>query len=291
MKNITVSAGISAYNEQDCIKETIQSIINQEQKGYILDRILIVSDGSTDNTDRLIKSIDDSRIVLFTDGKRKGKTARINQIFLNLNSDIVIILDADIKIYSKQLFTNLIKPIIDNKSVELTAGKITPLSPISFVQKAVYAGTKLWDEARRINKNSDMYYCGGAIRAFSKKLYKEIKFPKIKAEDVYPYLYCKSKGYKFSYVKSAEIFHTLPLKLADYVKQMNRYLKSPVEQESVFGEKIVNKEFTINFKIKIYALLKVFIKNPFWVCTYIFMLLIPKAQIIFRRHTAENSYK
>lgn len=281
---------MSAYNEQDCIKEVLLSVLSQKQDGFILEKIIVVSDGSDDKTDELVKSIKDHKVQLIADGKRRGKAQRMNEIFEISKSDILVILDTDIEIKSLSVLRDLIDPIV-NQNADLTSGKLTPIRPKSFVQKAVYMGTKLWDEARKMNKNKGMYYCGGAIRAFSKRLYKEMRFPKIKAEDIYPYLYCKSKGYKFVYAEKAEIFYPLPSRLDAYIKQMNRYLASPIEQKTVYDNKLVSDEFSIGPKIKLYVLFKEFVKNPFWVSAYLAILVIPKTQVLLKSYTNENSYR
>lgn len=62
MKNDLVSIIIPVYNIEDYIEECIQSAINQTYKNL---EIIVVDDGSTDNSSNIIKSFDDRRIKLF----------------------------------------------------------------------------------------------------------------------------------------------------------------------------------------------------------------------------------
>lgn len=59
MKKLTVTIGIPAYNEEQNIGHLLVNIFNQSTSIAILDEIIIVSDGSTDNTIKAIKKITD----------------------------------------------------------------------------------------------------------------------------------------------------------------------------------------------------------------------------------------
>ena len=52
---------LPTYNCESYIEETIKSIIGQTLKNW---KLIIIDDGSTDNSIGIIKSYDDSRIVL-----------------------------------------------------------------------------------------------------------------------------------------------------------------------------------------------------------------------------------
>ena len=56
-----ISVVISTYNDEKYIAESIQSILNQT---YPYFELIIVNDGSTDNTLQIVKSFDDPRIVI-----------------------------------------------------------------------------------------------------------------------------------------------------------------------------------------------------------------------------------
>lgn len=59
--SIIVSVIMPVYNREKFIQETIESILNQTYTDF---ELIIVDDGSSDRTKAIIKSIDDSRIVL-----------------------------------------------------------------------------------------------------------------------------------------------------------------------------------------------------------------------------------
>jgi hypothetical protein len=120
-----------------------------------------------------------------------------------------------------------------------------------------------------------MYLCEGQVRALAKKLYKELVFPNASADDVYPYLFCQTKGYGFASVPEAIINFRLPTTLGDYVKQMKRFLKSQSIQENHFDKELVASHFVITPRLKARIFFLHFIRNPFWVLMYFCFHAIP----------------
>ena len=59
MKKSFVSVIVPTYNRANLISETIESILNQTYKNF---ELIIVDDGSTDNTEEVIRKFKDSRI-------------------------------------------------------------------------------------------------------------------------------------------------------------------------------------------------------------------------------------
>ena len=60
----SVSVVISAYNEEACIEERIKNLLSLEYPHDKI-RLLIASDGSTDDTNAILNSFDDPRLAVF----------------------------------------------------------------------------------------------------------------------------------------------------------------------------------------------------------------------------------
>lgn len=200
---------------------------------------------------------------------------RVNELFEKLSSDIVIVLDADIYLTHDKVIYELVHTFIDNPSLSLVSGVVTP-SPSSRFEQTISTGYDLMQEAIRMTSRPGVYTCTGAIRGFKKPLYKQIQFPSIQAEDVYPYLYCKTRGLNYAVAPKAVVSYSLPRTYASFTRQMVRYLSSPRDHGSVFGASIIRKEFSITPWIKTKALVKVFVKKPFYTLAYLVLLLRPK---------------
>ena len=83
-----ISHLITAYNEQDCIEHKIKNALTVD---YPSDKLVhvIVADGSTDNTVKIVEQY--PKIQLFYTEERKGKLAAVNRVLPLLNTDIVFL--------------------------------------------------------------------------------------------------------------------------------------------------------------------------------------------------------
>ncbi len=71
-----VSILLPIFNGVSTIKSAVQSIIDQEYQDW---ELIILDDGSTDESVRIIESIPDSRIKIISDGLHKGLATRLNE--------------------------------------------------------------------------------------------------------------------------------------------------------------------------------------------------------------------
>jgi cellulose synthase/poly-beta-1,6-N-acetylglucosamine synthase-like glycosyltransferase len=90
----SVTILIPAYNEVDCIGETIQNKLEQGYPGDKL-QIIVISDGSTDGTDDVVKSFADRNVMLLRRQGREGKAAALNEAIRLANGEIVVFSDAN----------------------------------------------------------------------------------------------------------------------------------------------------------------------------------------------------
>ncbi len=90
----TVTVLITAFNEQARIARRIENILSCDYESGRL-RVLVASDGSTDDTDRIVETFDSSRVRLVRTLGRKGKSATQNAALDEIRSDIVIFTDAN----------------------------------------------------------------------------------------------------------------------------------------------------------------------------------------------------
>jgi len=73
--NPTVSIAIATYNRAHLLKRAIQSILNQTYQDF---EIIVVDDGSTENTEEVVKSFTDKRIRFIKHKENKGLSATRN---------------------------------------------------------------------------------------------------------------------------------------------------------------------------------------------------------------------
>jgi teichuronic acid biosynthesis glycosyltransferase TuaG len=86
-----VSVIMPVFNASDCIEESIQSVLNQTYPNF---ELILVNDGSTDNSEQLIKNFSDTRIKYFRQANGGVSKAR-NLGLANMKGEYFCFLDAD----------------------------------------------------------------------------------------------------------------------------------------------------------------------------------------------------
>jgi cellulose synthase/poly-beta-1,6-N-acetylglucosamine synthase-like glycosyltransferase len=295
MNKVTVTVGIPAYNEEGNIKKLIEAIL--AQKGdFELQSIIVASDGSTDQTNNIINSFSDPKITLLSDDQRLGQAARQNEILKNFDSEILILLNADVLPVDQNMIHNLISPFKNNPALGLVGGRTIPLKAKSFFERIINFSVSIKEDmARQIKNANNIYFCNGRIRAFSKTFVKDFKFGKAVSEDAYSYLECKAKGLDFLYQPKAAVYYKSPENLRDHLRQSIRFIQGQTNLSKFFPDELIKKEHHISFKILLTTCLKYLIKQPVLFAGYIvvfFWSLIKSKKSIQARlvwETAESS--
>jgi len=111
-----LSVIIPLYNEAWLIAEVIKKVKAVQLPVNIAKEVIIVNDGSTDDSyDQLKKYNSDPEIKIFNLSRRKGKTEAVKLGIKISTGDIILIQDADLE-YNPDDYPMLIGPIIANKS-------------------------------------------------------------------------------------------------------------------------------------------------------------------------------
>jgi cellulose synthase/poly-beta-1,6-N-acetylglucosamine synthase-like glycosyltransferase len=89
-----VTVLIPAYNEVDCIGETVANKLNQDYPAELL-QIIVISDGSDDGTDEVVQGFAGRGVQLLRRGPREGKAAALNEAVKLARGDIIVFSDAN----------------------------------------------------------------------------------------------------------------------------------------------------------------------------------------------------
>jgi len=103
----TISIIIPLYNKQDCIQKTLDSILTQPFKDY---EIIVVDDGSTDQSVSVVESIKDNNIAIYKKENGGPSSARNYGVKI-ARGEWILFLDADDKLVpgALDLIASLIK--------------------------------------------------------------------------------------------------------------------------------------------------------------------------------------
>lgn len=276
MKTLSVTICIPAYNEEANIGSLIQSLLKQHMNGFDFKRIIVMSDGSDDSTNLIVTGFKDKKVTLMKCKEKLGRAMRQNQVFNKINSDIAVLLDADIKITDRNFITNLVEPIISSKA-HLTAGKILELPSRTYFEQALYLSMRIKEYLfNNFSYGQNLYNCHGPARAFAKLLYKQIHFPESAGEDLFSYLTCKKLGLIFAYAPNAIVKYQLPANINDHFKQSIRFRNALKNIYKYFPISLVRRETTIPKKIYLqtfFVILPMIVKHIDLFIVYLFSCL------------------
>jgi cellulose synthase/poly-beta-1,6-N-acetylglucosamine synthase-like glycosyltransferase len=140
----TVSVTIPVYNEAATIAATLDRTL---QLDYPAERrqILVVSDGSTDGTDAIVRGFADRGVELLRVPVRRGKTAAENAALPLLRGEIIVNTDASI-----QIPPHALRPLIAafaDPTVGVASGRdvsVKGLEDVSNQGESGYVGYEMW---------------------------------------------------------------------------------------------------------------------------------------------------
>lgn len=285
----SITIGIPAFNEEANIGHLIHDILTQDMSGYILEKIVIASDGSTDNTISILNAIQAPQLEVLDNKDRKGQSARQNQIIERTTSDILVLLNADILIKDKHFIYKLIQPVYQGKA-DLSSSALEILPGRNFIEKTLRVGfeakTMVFEQ---VQGAQNIYTCHGAARAFSKKLYQNFRFKNSVGEDAYSYLYTVYNGYRYGYVKDAIAYIRYADNLEDHKKQSLRFAQSKKQFTSEFGDEFVRKQYDIPLQAYVVPGMHFMLKNPIAILAYGLFFLKSSFEKIFS-HTISDTW-
>ena len=117
---------ISAYNEEENIEKTLKNkLLLDYPKGKL--EVIVISDGSTDNTDMIVKSFKAEKVRLIRQEPRAGKTSALNLAVPEAGGEIVLFADAN-----SMWDQNALRRIMDNfadPEVGYVTGKMIYVNP------------------------------------------------------------------------------------------------------------------------------------------------------------------
>jgi len=119
-----LSVVVPCYNESATILEILKRVLASP---YVAE-VIVVDDGSTDDTLSLARSVDDDRVQVIALAKNAGKGAALTQGFAQATADYVVIQDADLE-YDPSDYGSLLGPLIDDKADVVYGSRFQTGSP------------------------------------------------------------------------------------------------------------------------------------------------------------------
>lgn len=105
-----ISCVIAAYNEGPRIGAVLSVVSNNS----LIDEIIVVNDGSKDNTKAVVEQYPNVQLISYS--KNKGKTFAVMKGMSQAKGDIIMLLDADLVDLNNKDIENLILPVTSGQA-------------------------------------------------------------------------------------------------------------------------------------------------------------------------------
>jgi cellulose synthase/poly-beta-1,6-N-acetylglucosamine synthase-like glycosyltransferase len=196
----TVTFLITAYNEEKNIKQKLENTLSLDYPTDKLE-IMVASDGSTDNTDKIVKELSEKGVVLHRVEGRVGKTETQNQAVKAAKGDIVIFSDATTT-YTNDAIRKIVRNYND-PSIGAVSGRYEYVNPTG---APVGLGTILFWKYENFVKSRQTRIktitgCCGCIYSVRRSAYEPL--PRDIISDLVEPLKILEKGYRIAFEPEA----------------------------------------------------------------------------------------
>lgn len=261
----SVTVGIVAHNDSADIIYLLRSILKQKGDSFSIDEIIIITDGSTDNTAEKVQKYADKYLMVkhIKETQRRGNLFRLEQIFSLVKSTYTFIFDGDVILLKSDVLDTMVKAL-RSPDTGLVSANLEPMAVNgikAIIIKAWY--TFLRQIQSRTNNGNTVYNFQAKAFGIKTDLAKNIVFPKI-VTSVSPYLFFSTKAHeaKFKFVSATHILFHTPQTFIEYVKQSKEAVADKNKLISLFGKEM-NKEYRVAFLSQLPFVFISILKNPF----------------------------
>ena len=235
-----ISIVVPAHNEERYIAETIRSIQHAKYKNK--KEIIVIDDGSTDGTARVVREIakKTNNIKLFSI-RHSGKSAALNYGIRKSSYDIIAYLDAD-SFLGKNSLKELVKPLAD-KNIAISSGIIRARhtkNPLTWFQDIEYVASSGW---RYACDKIDATYIAPGFAAFKKSAVMKVGgFSRdTLTEDIDTTLELRKAGYGAA-MSRAVMFTSVPSGIRSLMKQRIRWGRGSIQTAKKHSDMIFSKK-------------------------------------------------
>ena len=127
-----VSISISFFNAESTLLDAVRSVFAQTHKNW---ELILIDDGSTDNSLELARSINEPRVRVYSDGENKKLAARLNQAITLSKYDFIARMDPD-DLMAPDRIEKQLKVLVERENVDLVSTGVLSLNnenkPIGF---------------------------------------------------------------------------------------------------------------------------------------------------------------
>lgn len=245
-----ISILIAAFNEEDTIADTLDSILKQDYPGEI--EVFVSDDGSSDNTAELVRefiinskplaSVKNINFNISTGFKNIGKSGALKRVLAQCQHDLVITIDADSYLYKDALKNMVSNYVHGPKNTAAIAGTVL----VRNSRKNWLTKLQEWEYFISLSlvKRSQSLFQGtlvaqGAFSLYRKDVLQEVGgWPDVVGEDIALTWGIQKLKYRVGHAENAIIFTNAPEDYKTFFNQRRRWSRGLIEAFKRYPEVI-----------------------------------------------------
>ncbi len=243
-----VSILIPAYNKEETIEATINSVIDLE---YPKDRyeIIIVDDGSTDSTNEKIEDLIKTKhavSILFKKQKNQGKAAALNWGLSQVKGEFFACLDADSTVEKDTLKKMMVFYSQHKENLVIVTPAMKVIKPESLLQKFQRVEYILAVFIQRLMGHIDcIYVAPGPFSLYRAEIIRKLGgFDEESITEDQEIAYrVQSYHFKIKQCPQAFVKTVAPRNAGEFYKQRNRWFKGSLLNLMKYKRMFLNKEY------------------------------------------------
>lgn len=267
-KNLSISVGVCAYNEERNIHYLLESLIGQENERIFIEEIIIVSDGSTDRTDDIVKNFCwNSKIKFIKLSERHGKYTAVNEFLKYAKSSILVLASADI-ILDENAIEKLCLPFLSNDNIGIIAAHPIPKNTMdSFLG---YTVNLEWYLHHKLSLIKPKF---GEVIAF-RNIISNLPPTFVDEEQIASMI--ATKGHTLKYVPDAIVYNKGPRNIRDFLNQRRRIYAGHLILKEKYNYEVITFRGIRVLKCLLNNLSLQYIKRIHWLIGAIFLEVIAR---------------
>jgi len=171
-KNISVTAIVPVFNEDKLLEHSVKRLISEN----IVDKIIIVNDCSTDNSKSIMEGLCNvyEFIDFYETSENLGKGGAVRTIKEKIQTDYVIIHDADLEYFPKDIEKLISKVSFDEPTFVIGSRFINNSKPQNYIR--TYVANKLLSKIFSIKKKINVTDIASCYKLFPTSFFKNTDF-------------------------------------------------------------------------------------------------------------------
>ena len=236
LRSVTIL--VAAFNEADYIADTVRSIFNQRFEA--MREVVVIDDGSTDDTAAIVQDLIDRGIApegdtlrLIRQPRNGGKAAALNAGLASARHDLIVTLDGDTWLHREALRNIVANHQCSPTNTAATAGTVL----VRNSRANRLTSLQEWDYFMGISsvKRVQSLYQGtlvaqGAFSVYERSVLREIGgWQEVVGEDIVLTWDMIDRDYRVGYADDAIAFTRVPETMVRYFRQRKRWSRGLME--------------------------------------------------------------